>query len=84
MPRDVRAVLTEVVTERPDGAGGLVPCDTWDNAILLCEADRDGDTFPMRIETKRIAPGETNTWFIEVVGTDGSIAFSTKTQDAAR
>ena len=47
--------------ERPDGDGALVPCDTWDNAVLLCEA-RDGDTFPMRIETKRIAPGETNTW----------------------
>ena len=30
------------------------------------------------IETKRIAPGETNTWTIEVDGTEGSIAFTTK------
>jgi predicted dehydrogenase len=75
MPRNVRAILSDVFSERPDGAGGSVPCDTWDNAVLLCEAV---DGFPLRIETKRIAPGETNTWMIEVDGTDGSIAFSTK------
>jgi hypothetical protein len=32
----------------------------------------------MRVETKRIAPGEKNTWVIEVDGTEGSIAYSTK------
>ena len=32
----------------------------------------------MRIETKRIAPGHTNTWTIEVDGTQGSIAYTTK------
>ena len=32
----------------------------------------------MRLETKRIAPGEKNTWVIEVDGTEGSIAYSTK------
>src|SRR6185503_16041937 len=35
-------------------------------------------TFPLRVETKRIAPGETNTWTIEIDGTEGSIAYSTK------
>ena len=30
------------------------------------------------IETKRIAPGETNTWTIEIDGTEGSIAYTTK------
>ena len=60
----------------PDGAP--VPCDTWDNAVLLCEAEHDGLPFPLRIETKRIAPGETNTWTIEVDGTAGSIAYTTK------
>jgi predicted dehydrogenase len=74
MPSSVRAVISDVVTERPDGRGGMVPCDTPDNAVLLCEVD----DFPMRIETKRIAPGETNTWLIEVDGTEGSIAYSTK------
>jgi predicted dehydrogenase len=78
MPQSVYAILSDVVTVRPDGAGGAAPCDTWDNAVLLCEA-RDGDrAFPLRIETKRIAPGETNTWVTEIDGTEGSIAFSTK------
>jgi predicted dehydrogenase len=77
-PVNVRAILSDVVRERPDGAGGWAACDTWDNAVLLCEA-RDGDvSFPLRIETKRIAPGETNTWVTEIDGTEGSIAFSTK------
>lgn len=78
LPRDVRAVLSDVVSERPDGAGGVTACDTWDNAVLLCTAEDDGRSFPLRIETKRIAPGETNTWVIEVDGTTGSIAYTTK------
>jgi predicted dehydrogenase len=78
-PLDVRAVLSNVFPERPGPDGSPVACDTWDNAVLLCEAeDADGATFPLRIESKRIAPGEKNTWTIEVDGTDGSIAFSTK------
>jgi predicted dehydrogenase len=78
IPTNVRGVLSDVFTERPDGRGGTAPCDTWDNAVLLCEAREDGYTFPLRVETKRIAPGETNTWTIEVDGTEGSIAFTTK------
>jgi predicted dehydrogenase len=78
MPENVRAILSDIVTERPDGVGGWAACDTWDNAVLLCES-RDGhSSFPLRIETKRIAPGETNTWVTEIDGTEGSIAFSTK------
>jgi predicted dehydrogenase len=78
MPRDVRAVLSDVFPERPDGAGGILRCDTWDNAVLLCTVEAEGAVFPLRVETKRIAPGETNTWTIEVDGTDGSIAYTTK------
>jgi predicted dehydrogenase len=78
MPADVRAILSDVVTQRPDERGELAACDTPDNAVLLCEVEHDGYRFPMRIETKRIAPGETNTWLIEVDGTEGSIAFTTK------
>jgi predicted dehydrogenase len=78
MPADVRAILSDVVTQRPDGRGALVACDTPDNAVLLCGVEHDGYRFPMRIETKRIAPGEANTWLIEVDGTQGSIAFTTK------
>jgi hypothetical protein len=32
----------------------------------------------MQLSTKRIAPGETNTWFIRVLGTEFSAEFSTK------
>jgi predicted dehydrogenase len=77
-PRNVRAILSDVFPERPDGKGGFAACDTWDNAVLLCEVESDGYSFPLRIETKRLAPGETNTWTIEVDGTDGSIAYTTK------
>ncbi len=74
-PVNVRAILSDVVTERPGADGEPVPCDTWDNALLLCET---AEGFPLRIETKRIAPGETNTWTIEIDGTEGSIAYTTK------
>jgi predicted dehydrogenase len=78
-PLNVRALLSNVFPERPGPDGSPVPCDTWDNAVLLCEAEgADGATFPLRIESKRIAPGEKNTWTIEVDGTEGSIAYSTK------
>jgi predicted dehydrogenase len=73
-PRNVRAILSNVFPERPGPGGEPAVCDTWDNAVLLCETDG----FPMRIETKRIAPGEKNTWVIEIDGTEGSIAYSTK------
>jgi predicted dehydrogenase len=84
LPRDVRAILSDVVTERPDGTGGTAPCDTWDNAVLLCEVEHDGYAFPMRVEMKRIAPGETNTWIVEVDGTKGSIAYTTKAPKTLR
>lgn len=77
-PRNVRAILSDVVGERPGPDGEPVPCDTWDNATLLCEAEDDGRPFPLRVDVKRIAPGEANTWTIEVDGTEGSIAFTTK------
>jgi predicted dehydrogenase len=73
-PDNVRAILSNVFPERPGPDGRPVACDTWDNAVLLCETGG----FPMRIETKRIAPGEKNTWVIEIDGTEGSIAYTTK------
>jgi len=77
-PRKVRAQLSNVMTTRPDGRGGTAPCDTWDNATLLTEVEKDDYTFPMTLHTKRIAPGEANTWFLNVHGTEKSMAFSTK------
>lgn len=80
VPLNVRAVLSNIVPERPDGKGGMAPCETWDNATLLCEtADlATGGTFPMTLKTQRIAPGEKNTWYIEILGTQASARFSTK------
>lgn len=75
IPATVFALLSSVFDERPDGRGGVAACDTWDNATLACSL---ADGTPMVVETKRIAPGETNTWRIEIDGTAGSIAYSTK------
>ncbi len=79
LPRDVRAVLSDIVPERPDGKGGMAPCETWDNATLCCTAeDGDGHPFPMTIKTQRIAPGHKNTWYLEILGTQGSARWSSK------
>jgi predicted dehydrogenase len=77
---NVRAILSNIVTERPDGRGNRVPCKTWDNATLFCQAkdDETRSQFPLTIKTQRIAPGEKNTWYIEILGTHASTRFSTK------
>lgn len=77
-PRNVRAELSNIVTERPDGRGGKAPCDTWDNATILSRVDSGSDRFPMLLHTKRIAPGEMNTWYLNVHGTTRSMEYSTK------
>ncbi|WP_437187112.1 Gfo/Idh/MocA family protein [Planctomicrobium sp. SH668] len=77
-PKNVRALLSNVVKERPDASGKLVPCETWDNATLACEVQTADQEFPMTISTKRIAPGHANTWFLNVYGTEFSACFSTK------
>lgn len=77
-PKRVYAQLQKIYHERPDGKGGMAPCDTWDNALLHTEVDIDGAEVPVRFEMKRLAPGETNTWFIEILGTDGGVKYSTK------
>jgi len=79
-PRNVRAFLSKIFSERPNGKGGKAPCLTWDNATLFCEADcpASGGSFPLTIKMQRIAPGETNTWYLEVFGTLASARFSTR------
>lgn len=79
MPKDVRAVLSNIVPQRPDGKGGMAECETWDNATLLCTAeDAEGNDFPLTIKTQRIAPGHKNTWYLEILGTKTSIRWSSK------
>ncbi|KIL35195.1 oxidoreductase [Cohnella kolymensis] len=77
-PANVRALLSKVVNQRPDGKGGMAPCETWDNAILACEVETEVQSFPMVLSTKRIAPGHANTWFIKIQGTEFSAEYSTK------
>jgi predicted dehydrogenase len=77
-PRSVHAILSKIVNERPDKDGQMVPCETWDNASLACEVDTGEYKFPMQLSTKRIAPGEANTWFLRVLGMEYSAEFSTK------
>ena len=77
-PTSVRALLSKIVTERPDQDGTMVPCDTWDNAILACEVETEAQGFPILLSMKRIAPGHANTWFIRVLGTAFSATFTTK------
>jgi predicted dehydrogenase len=85
-PARLKSYLSKIVRERQDAHGQLVPCETWDNAILGCEvracperSERIGDQeFPMFLSFKRIAPGHANTWFIKIYGTALSAEFSTK------
>ncbi len=85
--KNVRAILSNVVTTRPDTSGAMIPCETWDNATLLCEAEARTNTpggqtkihsFPLTLKTFRISPGETNTLYLRVHGTRSSYRFSTK------
>lgn len=80
IPKNVRAILSNVVRERPDGKGGMVPCETWDNATLFCETVESGTgrTFPMTIKTHRMSPGHKNTWYCEILGTKASARWSSK------
>jgi predicted dehydrogenase len=72
-PTSVFAVLSDIVTERPDPqTGEPVACDTIDNAALHCDAG-----FPLTLRTYRIAPGHMNTWRITATGMDGGVSFST-------
>jgi predicted dehydrogenase len=77
-PASVHANLQKIYRTRPDGKGGMAPCDTWDNAVLHAIVDVGGDPVPLTLEMKRMAPGETNTWLLEVLGTDRGVRYSTK------
>ena len=77
-PQRLFAQLQKGYPQRPDGKGGMADCDTWDNALLSCWTHIGEHEVPLRLEMKRMAPGETNTWYIEVLGTEGGVRYSTK------
>jgi predicted dehydrogenase len=77
-PSRLFAQLQKGYPQRPDGKGGMAVCDTWDNALLHCWTSIEGHEVPLRLEMKRMAPGETNSWFVEILGTEGGVRYSTK------
>lgn len=77
-PSRLYSQLQKVITTRPDGQGGWAESDTWNNATLTTDVPIENEDIPMRLEMKRLAPGENNSWYIEVLGTQGGIRYSTK------
>ena len=51
------------------------------NALVCESTDAEGNEFPVYYETKRMAPGSTNRWFIEIYGVSCSVKFSTDDAD---
>lgn len=84
-PQNVSAYLANIAKQRPDKDGNLVPCETWDNAILMCQTTNEaGDVFPMQLEMKRMAPGCTNTVEYEIYGINMSAKFTSDDPNAIR
>lgn len=77
-PSSVYAVLQDLVPERPGPDGLPVRCDTYENATLLCTVSPNGSEFPLTLGTKRIDPGQKNTWTLRVSGMAGAVQFSTR------
>ena len=82
IPKSVYALLSNIITKRPDGKGGIAPCETWDNAVLACRVEKDGYDFPMLLETKRMEPGATDQWYLKVTGTKAAAYFASEDPNA--
>ena len=78
VPERMYAVLQDLVPQRPGPDGEPVACDTWENARILATVKQDDYEFPLTVDTKRIDPGEKNTWSLTVTGLDGAVSFSTR------
>ena len=84
-PQTVSAYLANIAKARPDLDGNMVPCETWDNAIVMCgTTNAAGDVFPMQLEMKRMAPGCTNTVEFEIYGINMSAKFTSDDPNAIR
>ncbi len=82
-PEAVSSFLVNIIKERPDREGNLVPCETFDNAILTCRGrNSSNDLFPLIFEMKRMAPGCTNSVEYEIYGLNMSARFSTDDPNA--
>ncbi len=74
IPTNVRALLSNIVPQRYNAQNELVPCETWDNATIACQTT----DFPLTLQTYRISPGDANTWYLRILGTQFSFDYSTK------
>lgn len=84
-PKSVTAILSNIAKTRPDGKGGDALCETWDNALLMCNTtDKNGESFPVLYEMKRMAPGCTNTVEYQIYGMNMSAVFSSDDPNAIR
>lgn len=77
MPRRLTAQLSDLVATRPGPGGEPVRVDTWENAAFHADAGPADAGFPLDVRVERIAPGEKNTWYLDVVGMAGGARFST-------
>lgn len=79
-PQNVRSILSKIVAQRKDARGDLVPCDTWDNGLLVMETldGQTGEPFPWTVKLQRMAPGHRNTWYTEILGTRASVRWSSE------
>lgn len=77
VPKRVYAHLQKVKAPGSVAGGAWTEGDTWNYASLMTAVDDEGAEVPMTLEMKRLAPGEKNSWFIEVLGTDGGVRYNT-------
>ena len=56
----------------------MVPCDTYENATLICRVPIGREGFPLTLGMKRIDPGQKNTWAFKVLGMGGGVEYSTR------
>jgi predicted dehydrogenase len=65
--KDVRAILSKSYS-----------FDFYNNNTLMFRMAENGQEFPMLLETKASAPGETNSWFVEINGTEMSAKYNSR------
>lgn len=76
-PSRLTAQLVDLVSERPGPDGTLVSVDTWENAAIHADIVQGDTMIPLDVRVERVAPGNKNTWYLEVIGMDGGARFST-------
>ncbi len=77
---NTRAICTNIMPQRPNEKGQIVPCKTWDNVTLLSELYYPNQEFgfPWVLKMARIMPGEKNSLYFHIYGTKACARFSLK------